>query len=91
MIRNNPAESRYEFVNDGQVVAVAEYRKQEHAVVFTHTETLPGHEGHGYASQLARMALDEAAAQGWGVVPACPFIARFIGKHPEYEKLVVQA
>jgi uncharacterized protein len=37
---------------------------------------------------LARFALDDARARGLRVRPDCPFVARFIRAHPEYQDLV---
>jgi predicted GNAT family acetyltransferase len=52
-----------------------------------HTEVYESYEGLG--SRLARAALDEARAQGLGVMPFCPFIAGFIERHlDQYRDLV---
>jgi uncharacterized protein len=45
-------------------------------------------EGRGFGSLLAAAALDDARRQGLAVVPLCPFIARYIDRHPEYEELL---
>ncbi len=48
-----------------------------------------GHEGQGLGSKLARFALDDTRRQHLKVVPTCPFIAKFIQGHAEYQDLVV--
>lgn len=88
MLNNNSSENRYELVNDGVLVAIAAYKLADGVITFTHTEVIPQHEGEGNASELARRALEDASKLGLRIVPACSFIAGFIGKHPEYEKLV---
>jgi uncharacterized protein len=86
---NNPDESRYEIRADGALAGFAEYQTDRHdRVVFVHTEIDPAHEGEGLGGKLARGALDDVRAQGRPVVPLCPFIAGYIGKHPEYLDLV---
>ena len=45
-------------------------------------------EGRGFGSRLAAGVLDDVRRQGLEVAPLCPFIARFIERHPEYEELV---
>ena len=45
-------------------------------------------EGRGFGSRLAAAALENAAREGLEVVPLCPFIARYIKRHPEYEQLL---
>ena len=54
----------------------------------THTVVPLALEGHGIAGRLARAALDYARDRGLSVVPLCPYVADYIGKHPEYEDLV---
>jgi predicted GNAT family acetyltransferase len=39
-------------------------------------------------SAIARKALDDARAANAKVLPICPFIAKWIAKHPDYEDLV---
>lgn len=90
-LKNNTDEHRYELVDEGQVVAFAEYKLTRDAVVLTHTEVAPGHEGKGYGSTLARQALDDVRAQRKKVVPVCEFIAGYVGKHREYDDLVSPA
>ncbi len=83
-----PEASRYELRLGGEVIGFAAYRRRDGRIVFTHTEVGQAGEGRGYGSRLAAAALDGAAAEGLEVVPLCPFIARYIEKHPEYQALV---
>ena len=52
---------------------------------------LPGNEGKGVGSALAKGALDAVRAGGLGVEPRCPFFASYIRRHKEYADLVVGA
>ena len=80
---------RYTGSVEGRVAAYAEYIPTPELVVFTHTETDPSYEGQGVASQLVRWALDDARGRGLHVLPLCPFVKAYIGKHPdEYGDLV---
>lgn len=88
-VANNPDQHRYEAVLDGTVVGFAEYELGPNRIVFTHTEVDEAHEGEGIASQLARFALDDVAADGQRrVVALCPYIKAWIARHPEYERLL---
>jgi len=42
---NNEAQHRYEASLDGKLAAYAEYNLLTDAIMFTHTEVLPEHEG----------------------------------------------
>ena len=87
-IVQNAAASRYEAWIEDHLAGVAEYHLEPGRIVFTHTETDESLHGQGVGSRLAVVALDDARAQRLAVTPRCPFIARFIREHPEYEDLV---
>jgi len=86
---HNPAAHRYEAHLDGELAGFAEYELTDARVVFTHTVVEDRFEGKGVGSALARFALDDVRADGTRrVLPRCPFIRGWIGKHPEYADLV---
>ncbi|SFN05601.1 MULTISPECIES: GNAT family N-acetyltransferase [Actinomadura] len=87
-ITDNAGKSRYEIRLDGELAGFAEYERGEGAVVFTHTEVDPAFEGKGVGGSLARGALDDVRAKGLSAVPLCPFIKKWIGRHPDYQDLV---
>jgi predicted GNAT family acetyltransferase len=85
---DNPDAGRFEIIVDGQVAGVAEYTRNGSTLSMTHTAVEPEFEGHGLGSTLARGALDAARRDGLAVLPYCPFIRAYIGRHPEYVDLV---
>jgi len=87
LVRNNAAQNRYELEVDGHL-AIAEYRLRPGRISFTHTEVPDALEGRGIGSKLVRAALDDARARGLKVVPLCPFVKRYIDKHPDYRDLL---
>jgi predicted GNAT family acetyltransferase len=89
---NNPQESRYEARIDDELAGFAEYQLTDRLVVFTHTEVDDRFEGRGVGSALVRFALDDVRADGSRqVLPLCPFVKGWIGKHPDYQDLVYGA
>jgi uncharacterized protein len=83
-----PQASRYELRLGGRLIGLAAYRRRDGRIAFTHTEVDESCEGRGFGSRLAAAALAEARREGLEVVPLCPFIAHYIERHPEYEKVV---
>jgi uncharacterized protein len=88
---DNPERHRFEIYADGELAGFTAYRPQEREYAFTHTEIDPSYEGKGLGSVLARGALDEMRARGLGVLPYCPFVRRFVQRHPAYLDLVPPA
>lgn len=91
IVRNDDA-SRYEAWIDGEVAGFAEFQLTDELIVFTHTEVDSAFEGQGVGSALAQFALDDVKADGRRkVLPLCPFIKAWIGRHPDYVSLVYGA
>ena len=86
-VRDNPAESRFELEVEGHT-AIAVYRLAGDTITFVHTEVPEALGGRGVGSRLAQGALENVRARGLKVVAKCPFIAGYIGKHPEYQGLL---
>jgi predicted GNAT family acetyltransferase len=80
--------SRYEYVEEGHVLAIADYRLVGEQIVMHHTETRASHRGRGIGEMLVAGALDDVRARELHVVPECWFVAEFIDRHPEYHDLL---
>lgn len=85
---DNERELQYELLVDGERVGLIRYRRLPGALALVHTEVDPEAEGHGLGTVLVQGALDDLRNRGLKVVPVCPFVAAFIGHHPEYGDLV---
>ena len=89
VVTRNPDANRWEARVDGELAGFAAYRLREDVIMFTHTEVDDAFEGRGVGGALARTALDEVAEEGThAVLPLCPFIKSWIGRHPDYAHLV---
>ena len=86
-VRDNTALNRFELDIDGHQ-AVAYYRLTPGVITFVHTEVPQELSGRGVGSKLIRSALEMVRAQGLKVVPQCPFVSAFMGKHAEYNDLL---
>lgn len=86
-IRQNAEKNRFEMDVEGGV-AIAVYRPSPGVLTFTHTETPRHLRGRGIASEMMRKVLTNVRAQGLKVVPACPFVADYMDRHPEFADLL---
>ncbi|MEV6239591.1 GNAT family N-acetyltransferase [Lentzea sp. NPDC051838] len=87
-VTNNAAESRYEVHVDGALAGFLEYRTVGTVLALVHTEVDEAYAGQGLGARLAKYALDDAIARDVKISPLCPFVAKYIDKHPEYRVTV---
>ncbi|MFC4022056.1 GNAT family N-acetyltransferase [Micromonospora sp. GCM10011542] len=91
-VTDAPSRDRFEARDEtGALAGVVTYQLTGGVIAYTHTEIDPEFEGKGVGSTLARAVMDDARARGRTVVPICPFLAGWLGKHPEYEDIVAQS
>ncbi|WP_258805038.1 GNAT family N-acetyltransferase [Pseudarthrobacter sp. NS4] len=87
-VRHNIERGRFEILDGGNVIGKVVYKEYDGAGspqrIFYHTVINEEYGGQGLAGRLATAALDETVTAGVGVVPVCPFIKKFLSKHPEY-------
>jgi hypothetical protein len=90
VVNDNSERHRYEAVVDGTVAGSITYRdRPDGARVFLHTETDPAFAGKGVASSLVRQSLEAEREHGRQIVPVCPFVAAYLGRHPEFQNIAV--
>lgn len=88
-IRHNPERERFEVLDNGKVIGKALYRTygtDPSQRIFYHTVVNKEYGGQGLAKKLAVQALDQTVEEGLKIVPVCPYIKKFLTKHPEYEE-----
>ncbi|WUW39177.1 N-acetyltransferase [Micromonospora rifamycinica] len=87
-----PDRERFEARDETATLAgVVTYQLTGSIIAYTHTGVEPAFEGRGVGSTLARAVMDDARARGRTVVPICPFLADWLGRHPEYADIVVRS
>ncbi|MEU5790584.1 GNAT family N-acetyltransferase [Micromonospora purpureochromogenes] len=87
-----PERERFEARDEsGALAGLVTYQVTGNIIAYTHTEVDPQFEGQGLGSTLARAVMDDARARGRTVVPICPFLDGWLGKHPEYDDIVVRS
>ena len=87
-VRDNEPALEYEVTVDGERAGEIRYMRDGDTITMLHTEVDPKWEGRGGAAQLVEEALDDVRARGRRLVPLCPYVAKYIHRHPEYADLV---
>ncbi|WP_370510977.1 GNAT family N-acetyltransferase [Cellulomonas sp. SLBN-39] len=91
-VRDVPERHRYEaWVGDERAGVAVYVAREDGARVLTHTVVEDAWEGRGVGSALARRAFDDARSGGYRVVPQCPFMAAWVGSHPDHADVVADA
>ena len=89
MVEHDAAGSRF-VIRLGEEEAELTYRLVGSRFVLEHTEVPKSQRGRGLADELAHAALEYARANYLSVIPICPFVKKYLERHPEYEVLVRQ-
>ena len=87
-VRDNRERTRYELLVDGELAGFLQYNMRGGRVILVHTEIDEARAGHGLASILVAGTLDDIRVRGLKIVPVCPYVERFLERHPEYDDLV---
>ena len=81
---DNPDLSRFEARTDeGAVAGVVEYTRTPASVSLDHTEVDEAFHGKGVGSRLVSGTLALLKEEGVHVVNDCPFIERYMRRHPD--------
>lgn len=84
---NNKEKNRFETTIDGYK-AFIEYKIDGETIELHHTEVDPALGGRGVASEMTETVLLDLEQQGLKVIPTCPFIEKYIERHPEWKSIL---
>ncbi|KLL95313.1 N-acetyltransferase [Rhodococcus rhodochrous] len=90
-VAHAPERHRYELRDGDTVIGFTRYRTRtgsDSRRVFVHTEVDPAYGGLGLAARLVEFALDDVAAAGERIVPVCPYVAKYLRTHHNYDHLI---
>ena len=87
-IRHEAETQRFVAEVDGSEAVVQYGQPDVETIDLFRTFTPEALRGRGVAGRIVEAALEYARAEGLRVVPTCPYVARFIEKHAEYQELV---
>jgi predicted GNAT family acetyltransferase len=87
-VRDDPAQNRFEILADGTVSGFAAYRVRDGRVVITHSEVDRAHRGEGLGGRLVVGTLNQLRDRGATVVTLCPFFARYVSEHHDWDAIL---
>jgi predicted GNAT family acetyltransferase len=87
MVRRVDDRHRYEIHVGDTRAGLTAYRDRGTQRVFFHTEIDDAFAGQGLAATLVAEALADVRGLGLRVVPVCPYVAKFLKKHPEFDDI----
>ncbi|MER3546561.1 MAG: GNAT family N-acetyltransferase [Rhodanobacteraceae bacterium] len=86
-VRHDSAAHRFSVEVEGHTGTI-DYELRDGVMTVTHTRVPEAIGGRGVAAELTRTALDTARANGWKVIPQCPYTAAYMRRHHEFGDLL---
>ena len=87
VLRDNTDRKQFELSVEGFTARV-EYMIMSNKIFLTHTEVPRELEGKGVGSKIVKLAFEEIEKRGLKLIPLCPFVAKYLTKHPEWKKIL---
>jgi predicted GNAT family acetyltransferase len=86
----NETGRRFELEVDGQIAIIETILNKDNIMFLTHTEVPPSLEGKGVGSRIVKKALEYIDEHGYTLAPLCPFVAKYLRIHPEWQRLLAE-
>jgi predicted GNAT family acetyltransferase len=84
----NETNKRFELDIDGHIAFIETILNKDNIMFLTHTEVPPSLEGKGVGSRIVKNALVYIEEHGYTLAPLCPFVAKYLRIHPEWQRLL---
>ena len=87
-VQHDPNRHRFFLEVPGGTAELVYRRLDDRTVDLLHTTVPQESAGQGIAGKLAKAAFTWARQSGTKLVPSCPFVAKWLERHPEEQDLV---
>ncbi|MGH3725595.1 MAG: GNAT family N-acetyltransferase [Mycobacterium sp.] len=91
-VADAPDLHRFDITADGELAGFTEYLDTSlnatQVRIFYHTEIDEKFGGRGLAGTLVQSALTVTRETGRRIIPVCPYVRKFVGKHHEFADVV---
>lgn len=86
-LTDNQDRKQFELVVEGHTARI-EYMIMANKIFLTHTEVPVELEGKGIGSIIVKLALEEVEKRRLKLIPLCPFVGKYITRHPEWKRIL---
>ena len=76
---------------DGQVAGFTQFLDRDGRRIFFHTEIGEEFGGQGLAGIVVEQGLTATREEGLTIVPVCPYVKKWLTKHPEFDDVTANA
>ena len=87
-VQNDEQKRQFHAEVEGHKAHLDYVKEKDGTLNLVHTEVAPALRGRGVGEAVVRYALDAARSAGVKVIPTCPFVKKFVERHPDYRDLV---
>lgn len=84
----NQGRRRFELETDGHIAFIDYRLSDDNVMSLTHTEVPAALGGKGLGSRIVEQALQYIKDNQYKLVPLCPFVAKFVRTHREWQSLL---
>lgn len=88
-LTDNKEKKQFEMITGGYTSRI-EYMIMGNKIFLTHTEVPTELEGKGIGSKIIQLALEEIEKRNLKLIPLCPFVAKYLSKHPEWNRILAE-
>ncbi|MEZ4778402.1 MAG: GNAT family N-acetyltransferase [Flavobacteriaceae bacterium] len=89
-IIDNSQKKRFEALVEGHTAIIEYIRAKDGIIYLTHTEVPKELGGKGVGSALVKGVLERIESEGLTLAPLCPFVAAYLKRHPEWQRLLAK-
>lgn len=86
----NEEKKRFEMEVEGNIAFIEYILTNDKVMFLTHTEVPKSLGGKGIGSSIVEKALNYIKEHNYTLAPLCPFVAKYLVKHPEWQTLLAK-
>ena len=86
----NPDKKRFEIQVENQTAFIEFILNNENIIFLTHTEVPKSIERKGVGSEIVEKTLNYIKDHQYTLAPLCPFVAKYLLKHPEWQSVLAK-